>query len=93
MRPISLSAILLALAVFVAASPSVDQDKRQLFPPHFFLVLTNSRLRFPAGEDLGERQSSSDICSPLLSPHWLALLSLQVNGRQIGDEKGLWNQS
>lgn len=34
MRSISLSAILLALAVFVVASPSVDQDKREPEDPN-----------------------------------------------------------
>ena len=59
MRSISLSAILLALAVFVAASPSVDQAaKRQLFPSLFFLWSLTVVFAFPPGEDLGKRGSS-----------------------------------
>jgi hypothetical protein len=45
MRSISLSAVLLALAVFVVASPSVDQDKREpegaSVIPSIYLVDTN----------------------------------------------------
>ena len=48
MRSIALSAILLMVAVFAAASPIISQNKRQgtsVIPP-LFLALT-SCLRFP----------------------------------------------
>ena len=64
MRSISLSAILLALAVFVTASPSVDQAaKRQFFPSLLFFGSLTVVFAFPPGEDLGKRQGSSVIPS------------------------------